>query len=44
MKNLKALSKKDLTKIQGGQAPLCCLSWNPVLRECRRWDENCLNP
>ncbi|WP_116094666.1 bacteriocin-like protein [Chryseobacterium sp. 5_R23647] len=44
MKNLKKLSKKDLRKIQGGQARACCLSWNPILRECRSWDYNCLNP
>ncbi|WP_262496810.1 bacteriocin-like protein [Chryseobacterium sp. 52] len=44
MKNFKKLSKGELKKIQGGIAPACCLSWNPVLRECRRWDYSCLNP
>ncbi|WP_181950777.1 bacteriocin class II family protein [Chryseobacterium vrystaatense] len=44
MKNFKKLSSVELKKIQGGQAPACCLSWNPATRECRRWDFNCLNP
>lgn len=43
MKNLKKLSKTELKKVQGGQAPRCCIGWNPVLRECRDYDYNCLN-
>lgn len=41
---MKKLNKTELKKVHGGQAPLCCLNWDPVLRRCRRWDDGCLNP
>ncbi|HFK5569595.1 MULTISPECIES: hypothetical protein [Elizabethkingia] len=41
---MKKLEKKELKKVLGGQAPKCCLDWDPIKRKCSQWDFNCLNP
>ena len=41
---MKKLEKKELKVVLGGQAPKCCLDWDPVKRRCSQWDFNCLNP
>jgi hypothetical protein len=36
------LTKNEQKSVNGGKAPACCLTWNPITRVCSRWDQACL--
>lgn len=42
LKEVKQLSITEQKAINGGKAPKCCIDWNPILRVCNEWDNNCL--